>query len=103
MDLYKWTAKTMPWAGSDLLLDCFELAVELRNLDMRASPYDLHEWGLEAVPIETADGRRTYEIMQKSLAVRARPLRERLIAIIRQTLAVTWISTSGLDLCHSMV
>lgn len=103
MDLYKWTAKAMPWAGSGLLLDCFELAMELRNLDMRASPYDLSDWGLEAVPIETADGRRTYETLQKSLAARARPLRERLIDSIGQTLSVTGNSTSELDLCQSMV
>ncbi|MDX1681105.1 MAG: hypothetical protein R3242_10280, partial [Akkermansiaceae bacterium] len=44
MDLYKWAAKAMPWVGSVLLFDCFELALELRNLDMRASPYDLRPW-----------------------------------------------------------
>ena len=86
MDLYKWAAKAMPWAGSELLLDCFELAVELRDLDMRASPYDLTEWGREAVRIETADGRRIYENEQRTLAARARPLRERLIDVIRKTL-----------------
>jgi hypothetical protein len=86
MDLYKWAAKAMPWAGSDLLLDCFELAVELRDLDMRASPYDLSAWGREAVPIETAEGRRIYENEQKALSIKARPLRERLAAVIRETL-----------------
>lgn len=86
MDLYKWAAKAMPWAGSDLLLDCFELAVELRDLDMRASPYDLSAWGREAVPIETAEGRRIYENEQKVLSIKARPLRERLTAVIRETL-----------------
>jgi len=86
MDLYKWAAKAMPWTGSDLLLDCFELALELRNLDMRASPYDVSGWGLDAVPIETAEGRRIYENEQKTLADRARPLRERLIETIRHTL-----------------
>jgi hypothetical protein len=58
MDLYKWAAKSMPWIGTELLLDCFELAVELRDLDMRASPYDLSAWGREPVRIETAEGRR---------------------------------------------
>jgi hypothetical protein len=86
MDLYKWAAKSMPWAGSDLLLDCFELAVKLRDLDMRASPYDLTEWGREAVRIETAEGRRVYENEQKQLAAEARPLRDRLIRAIRMTL-----------------
>jgi hypothetical protein len=86
MDLYKWAAKAMPWCGSDILLDCFELAVELRNLDMRASPYDVSSWGLEAVRIETADGRRQYEAEQRALAARARPLRDSLIEVLRRTL-----------------
>jgi hypothetical protein len=86
MDLYKWAAKAMPWVGSDLLLDCFELAVDLRDLDMRASPYDLSGWGREAVPVETPEGRRQYEAEQKSLAARARPLRQRLIEALRAAL-----------------
>jgi hypothetical protein len=86
MDLYKWAAKSMPWTGSELLLDCFELSVDLRELDMRASPYDLTEWGREPVRIETAEGRRIYERQQKRLAGMARPLRERLIGVLRRTL-----------------
>ena len=86
MDLYKWAAKSMPWCGSDLLLDCFELAGELRDLDMRASPYDLTAWRREAIPIETADGRRQYEIEQKRLAESAGLLRERLIRTLEETL-----------------
>jgi hypothetical protein len=82
MDLYKWAAKAMPWCGSDLLLDCFELAVELRDLDMRASPYDLTGWGRDPVRIETAEGRRIYEEEQKGLAARAVPLRGRLIDVL---------------------
>lgn len=79
MDLYKWAAKAMPWVGSELLLDCFELATELRDLDMRASPYDLSAWGREPVRIETPEGRRMYEGEQRRLALKAAPLRERLI------------------------
>jgi hypothetical protein len=79
MDLYKWAFKAMPWAGSDLLLDGFELAMELRDLDMRASPYDLSAFGLEPVRIETAEGRREYEREQARLAAMAAPLRQRLI------------------------
>lgn len=84
MDLYKWAAKSMPWVGSDLLLDCFELAVELRDLDMRASPYDLREWGRQPIRIETAEGRREYEAEQKRLAELAVPLRGRLIEGLRK-------------------
>jgi hypothetical protein len=86
MDLYKWAAKAMPWVGSELLLDCFELAVELRALDMRASPYDLRDWGHEPVCIETSDGRRIYEIEQKRLSALAHPLRSRLIDALHLTL-----------------
>jgi hypothetical protein len=86
MDLYKWSARAMPWVGSELLLDCFELAVELRELDMRASPYDLSAWNLEAVRIETPKGRREYEEEQKRLAAMAGPLRRRLIGALRRTL-----------------
>jgi hypothetical protein len=82
MDLYKWAAKAMPWIGTELLLDCFELAIELRDLDMRASPYDLTAWGREAVCIETAEGRRIYETEQRRLALLAAPLRERLISAL---------------------
>lgn len=86
MDLYKWAAKAMPWAGSDLLVDCFELAVDLRDLDMRASPYDLQPWGRDPVRIETPEGRRLYEAEQKQLAVRAVPLRQRLIEAVEAVL-----------------
>ena len=79
MDLYKWASKSMPWVGSDLLIDCFELALDLRDLDMRASPYDLRAWGREPVKIETPEGRREYERDQRALAERATGLRARLI------------------------
>lgn len=82
MDLYKWASKAMPWIGSELLLDCFELAVELRDLDMRASPYDLSAWGRQPVRIETPEGRRDYEREQRALAAKAAVLRARLIAAL---------------------
>lgn len=87
MDLYKWAAKAMPWVGSGLLLDCFELAVDLRDLDMRASPYDLAAWGREPVPIETPAGRAIYEHEQKQLAAKASPLRDALIAVLGEVIA----------------
>ena len=86
MDLYKWSAKLMPWVGSDLLVDAFELATELRDLDMRASPYDLSAWGREPIRIETAEGRRVYETEQKRLAFAAMGVRARLIGKIDLTL-----------------
>lgn len=87
MDLYKWAAKLTPWADSGLVLDCFELAVAARDLDMRASPYDLRAWEREPVRIETPEGRRQYEAEQRQLANRARPLRSRLIEVLDRTIA----------------
>ncbi|MFQ3671206.1 MAG: 3-methyladenine DNA glycosylase [Verrucomicrobiia bacterium] len=79
MDLYKWAHKFSPWIGSDLILDCFLLALDARILDMRASPYDLRPLGYTPIPIETAQGRAEYEAAQRALAARASPLRHRLI------------------------
>jgi hypothetical protein len=81
MDLYKWAYKLSPATPSDLLADCFALAVEVRELDMRASPYDLADLGYPEVPIETPAGRAEYARAQAGFAHRAAPLRARLIAL----------------------
>lgn len=79
MDLYKWSSKLWPWTGSDLIGECFELALTGRDLDMRASPYDLAALGYEPVKIETAEGRVQYEREQRELAAKAALLRQRLL------------------------
>jgi hypothetical protein len=79
MDLYKWAHKLVPAVSSDLVMDCFELARDIRTLDMRASPYDLRELGYEPVPIETAEGKAAYVAEQRAFAQRGQVLRERLI------------------------
>lgn len=87
MDLYKWAFKAMPWIGSDLLLRCFHLALFAREIDMRASPYDLSGYGeYEPILIETADGRIQYERLQREVASRAAPLRRELIEQIESLL-----------------
>ena len=48
MDLYKWAYKLTPAVPSDLVMDCFDLARDIRELDMRASPYDLTRARLHA-------------------------------------------------------
>lgn len=78
MDLYKWATKLWPWVGSDLVGRVFSLACEGRDLDMRASPYDLAHLGYEPVCIETPEGRARYEQEQRALAAKAEPLREEL-------------------------
>jgi hypothetical protein len=79
MDLYKWSSKLWPWTGSDLIGECFELALSGRDLDMRASPYDLSAMGYEPVKIETIEGRAQYEREQRELAVCAGKLRQKLL------------------------
>ena len=60
MDVYKWATKLGPLVPGDLLLDCFELAREIRYTDMAASPYDFSSYGLTPVPIETPEGKAEY-------------------------------------------
>ena len=81
MDLYKWSSKLWPWTGSDLIGACFELALKGRDLDMRASPYDLSSLGCEPVKIETVEGRARYEREQRELAGKAAELRKKLLVV----------------------
>lgn len=87
MDLYKWAVKLGPLVPGDVLLDAFELARDIRTLDMRASPYDLADWGYAPVAIETADGKAEYVAQQRGFAERAAPLRATLRAIVSGALS----------------
>jgi hypothetical protein len=82
MDLYKWAHKLVPAVPSDLVMDCFAHAAELREMDMRASPYDLTGLGLEPIRIETPDGKAEYVQLQRLYAERGQVLRGRLLAAI---------------------
>jgi hypothetical protein len=86
MDLYKWACKLMPFTPSSLVLSCFELARDIRTLDMRASPYDLQPLGYSPVRIETPDGKAEYTAAQRTFADRARPLRRQLVALCDELL-----------------
>ncbi|VXB81484.1 3-methyladenine DNA glycosylase [Nocardioides sp. AX2bis] len=87
MDLYKHAFRLSPIICSDLVADCFELAWDVRQLDMRAAPYDLADLGFEPVRIETAAGKREYAAAQAELAELAAPLRARLVAECDRLLA----------------
>lgn len=78
MDLYKWATKLWPWIGSDFIAKTFFHAMECREVDMRASPYDLSDLGFLPICIETEEGRKQYQKEQLQLAERAKPLREEL-------------------------
>ncbi|MEL4504517.1 3-methyladenine DNA glycosylase [Luteococcus sp. H138] len=82
MDLYKWTGKLLPLTDSALLLDSFELARDIRELDMRASAYDLSGWGYDPVPVETPAGRADYVRRQRTFSDRAAVVRARLLDVL---------------------
>ena len=79
MDLYKRAYRSMPWIGSELLWETFQLALRLRSLDMRASPYDLRSLGYDPVPVETPEGRAQYQQEQRALSEEAGEVRSSLI------------------------
>ncbi|SOC51699.1 hypothetical protein SAMN05660748_3817 [Blastococcus aggregatus] len=81
MDLYKWAYKLGPAVPGELLADCFDLAADVRELDMRASPYDLRDAGYTPVAIETPDGRTEYAAAQRGFAARGAELRRRLLDV----------------------
>jgi hypothetical protein len=82
MDVYKWAFKLTPLVPSDLVADAFDLAREIRVLDMQASPYDLRELGYTPVPIETPEGKAAYLERQRAFAERSNGLRHRLLHVI---------------------
>jgi hypothetical protein len=86
MDLYKWAFKLAPFTPSELIADCFELARDIREIDMRASPYDLAALGFPPIRIETAEGRAEYERCQRAFAARGEPLRAKLVALCERLL-----------------
>ncbi|MEI2809266.1 MAG: hypothetical protein V9F00_03385 [Nocardioides sp.] len=86
MDLYKHAFRLSPLIDSDVIADCFELAWDIRIMDMRAAPYDLS--GLRLDPtgdewtpllIETPEGKAEYVAAQRAFAKRGQALRLRLI------------------------
>ncbi|WP_172211431.1 3-methyladenine DNA glycosylase [Nocardioides sp. zg-DK7169] len=94
MDLYKHAFRLTPMISSDLVADCFELARDIRVLDMRAAPYDLtgltdHDGSpFTPVRIETPEGKAEYVAAQRGFAERGAPLRAALLAECQRLLAV---------------
>lgn len=94
MDLYKWCYKLGSLVESGLLLDCLELALAARRLDMRASPYDLRDYGLAPITVEEPAGRAEYARRQAVIAERAAPLRAVLLERCERLLAATATSAA---------
>lgn len=87
MDVYKWAYKLYPFVPAEVVADCFELAAAIREIDMRASPYDLSDYDYQAIRIETPAGRAEYARHQSAFARRAAPLRTRLVEVCDTLLA----------------
>ncbi|PKW25921.1 3-methyladenine DNA glycosylase [Phycicoccus duodecadis] len=87
MDVYKWCFKLAPLVPSDLTADAFDLARDIRVLDMQASPYDLRELGYEPVPVESAEGKVAYLERQRAFTERSNGLRRRLVDVLDAALA----------------
>ncbi len=96
MDLYKWAFKLWPWCGTELVGRAFDLAMSGREIDMRASPYDLRELGFEPIRIETIEGRAEYERHQRQFAGEASALRAEIRAAADRLLAAR--GASGYEL-----
>lgn len=88
MDLYKWSYKLAPWIGSDLVRESFLLAVAAREIDMRASPYDLAALGFAPICLETDEGKSEYVREQVALSKRAEPVRRVLTEAARSLAAL---------------
>ncbi|WP_308043081.1 3-methyladenine DNA glycosylase [Nocardioides mangrovi] len=88
MDLYKHAFRLTPMICSDLVADCFELARDIRVLDMRAAPYDLVDLGFSPVAVETAAGKAEYADAQRTFAERGAPLRAALLAECERLMSV---------------
>ena len=96
MDLYKHAFRLTPLVPSELVADCFELAWDIRELDMRASPYDFSDLGFDPVRIETPDGKQQYVAAQRRFTERGAPLRERLIDECRRLREATEIPVTSM-------
>ena len=64
MDIYRWSLKIFPFISSNLLVDSLELAIKAREVDMRASPYDLKAYEFrssERLSIEPNHHEKSFE------------------------------------------
>jgi hypothetical protein len=86
MDLYRFAYKIAPFCPSDVVANAFDLARAAREVDMRASPYDLSGYGFAPIRIETPEGRAEYAEWQRELYRLAQPVRERLLGVYQQLL-----------------
>jgi hypothetical protein len=88
MDLYKYAQRFAPIVGSEIVRNAFELAKDIRTVDMQTAPYDLADLGVIPIQVETQAGREEFARLQVGFAQRAQILRTDLI----QTLKSAYVS-----------
>lgn len=79
MDLYRACISLRPLLPSEVTFAAFEIALSARELDMRASPYDLTSLGYRPVAIETPAGRAAYVREQTAIAGRGAAVRAEIL------------------------
>jgi len=94
MDVYRWSFKRYPWVPSDVLRDAFNLAMDIRTLDMASSPYELGRPDISPVPVETPEGRQHFAQQQRAFSERAQSIRARLIQSYSVLLEGLWAHES---------
>jgi hypothetical protein len=88
MDLYKHAQRYAPIFGSQLVREAFQLAKDIRSVDMQVAPYDLAELGVIPIKVETQSGRDEFARNQVEFGKRSQQLRLRLISAIE----LAWVS-----------
>ena len=78
MDLLRYALRLTPFVDAALIGDALDVALQARDLDIRASPYLLA--GAAPVEVETTAGRKEYVRRQAAVHDAAAPVRDRLLA-----------------------
>ncbi len=94
MDLYRIAFRMLPFIEATIVLDAFELAMAVREVDMMASPYDLRAHGYEPIRIETPEGKAEYVRRQRAFTQAAAPIRARLLELVESLLADPAVDSS---------
>jgi hypothetical protein len=89
MDLLKICLKLQPFVDSSILRDALRIALDARRLDVAASPYDASSYGVQAVPIETHEGRAEYKDRQTKIWQRSESIRQDLLQAYDDFLELT--------------
>ena len=102
LDLFKYALRLFPFASSELVADALELAIRARELDMRASPYDLssvdvtelrYDFDLTPILIETESGRTKFKNLTMDLYRDSLPIRDRIIKVASSILQIASLSS----------